>query len=36
LVLEPMKLYRAFRQEVPEEPYRIPLGQARIVRKGRT
>jgi len=34
LVLEPMKLYRAFRQEVPEEPYRIPLGQARIVREG--
>ena len=35
LFLEPMPLYRAFREEVPEEPYRIPLGQARIARPGR-
>lgn len=33
--LEPMPLYRAFREEVPEEPYRIPLGRARVVRPGR-
>lgn len=34
LFLEPMKLYRAFRMEVPEEPYEIPLGKARIVKEG--
>ncbi len=34
LFLEPMKLYRAFRMEVPEEPYTIPLGQARVVKEG--
>lgn len=35
MVLEPMKLYRAFRQEVPEQPYRLPLGKARLVREGK-
>jgi pyruvate dehydrogenase E1 component beta subunit len=34
LFLEPMKLYRAFRMEVPEGPYEIPLGKARIVKEG--
>jgi pyruvate dehydrogenase E1 component beta subunit len=34
LFLEPMKLYRAFRMEVPEEPYEIPLGKARVVKEG--
>jgi len=34
LFLEPTKLYRAGRQEVPEEPYEVPLGKARIVREG--
>ncbi|MCZ0756521.1 alpha-ketoacid dehydrogenase subunit beta [Anoxybacillus sp. J5B_2022] len=34
LFLEPMKLYRTFRMEVPEEPYEIPLGKARIVKEG--
>uniref|UniRef100_C5D8I0 Transketolase central region n=1 Tax=Geobacillus sp. (strain WCH70) TaxID=471223 RepID=C5D8I0_GEOSW len=34
LFLEPMKLYRALRMEVPEEPYEIPLGKARIVKEG--
>ena len=34
MVFEPMKLYRAFRQEVPEEPFRVPLGKARVVREG--
>ena len=32
--LEPTRLYRAGRQEVPDEPYEIPLGKARIVREG--
>ncbi|ACU53770.1 Transketolase central region [Acidimicrobium ferrooxidans DSM 10331] len=35
LFLEPMRLYRAFRDEVPEEPYRVPLGVANVVREGR-
>ena len=32
--LEHMKLYRSFREEVPEEEYTIPLGKANIVREG--
>jgi pyruvate dehydrogenase E1 component beta subunit len=32
--LEPSKIYRAFRQEVPEEDYTIPIGKAKIVREG--
>lgn len=34
LFLEPSRLYRAFRQEVPEEGYTIPLGKAKVVRAG--
>ncbi|WP_047154695.1 alpha-ketoacid dehydrogenase subunit beta [Aneurinibacillus tyrosinisolvens] len=34
LFIEPMKLYRAFREEVPEEPYTIPLGKAKVVKEG--
>ncbi len=34
LFLEPKRIYRAFRQEVPDEPYTVPLGQARRVREG--
>ena len=29
-----MKLYRSFRQEVPEEEYTIPLGKADVKREG--
>ena len=32
--LEPKKIYRAFREEVPVEPYALPIGQARIAREG--
>lgn len=32
--LEHMKLYRSFREEVPEEAYTLPLGEANIVREG--
>lgn len=32
--LEHLKLYRAFRQEVPEEEYTIPLGVADVKREG--
>jgi pyruvate dehydrogenase E1 component beta subunit len=31
---EPKALYRAFREEVPEEPETLPLGRARVVRAG--
>ncbi|GLH64183.1 alpha-ketoacid dehydrogenase subunit beta [Parageobacillus sp. G301] len=34
LFLEPIKLYRALRMEVPDEPYEIPLGKARVVKEG--
>jgi pyruvate dehydrogenase E1 component subunit beta len=34
IFLEPTRLYRAGRQEVPEESYEVPLGKARIVREG--
>ena len=34
IFLEPTRLYRAGRQEVPEELYEIPLGQAKTVREG--
>ncbi len=34
IFLEPTKLYRAGRQEVPEDPYEIPLGKAKITREG--
>ena len=32
--LEHMKLYRSFRQDVPEERYTIPIGQAALVKEG--
>ncbi|WP_436663840.1 alpha-ketoacid dehydrogenase subunit beta [Alicyclobacillus acidoterrestris] len=35
IFLEHMRLYRSFRQEVPEEEYTIPLGQANVVREGK-
>lgn len=34
LFLEHMKLYRSFREEVPEEEYTIPLGVANVAREG--
>lgn len=34
LFLEPMKLYRAFREEVPEESYTVPIGKAHVVKEG--
>ncbi|MBO8176354.1 alpha-ketoacid dehydrogenase subunit beta [Aeribacillus pallidus] len=35
IFLEHMKLYRSFRQEVPEEEYTIPIGKADIKREGK-
>jgi pyruvate dehydrogenase E1 component beta subunit len=34
IFFEPMKLYRAFKAEVPEEMYRVPLGKASVVKEG--
>jgi len=34
IFLEPKKLYRAFKDEVPEERYTIPFGKARIAKEG--
>lgn len=33
---EPKRIYRAIRQEVPEEDYTIPIGKARIAQEGNT
>ena len=35
LFLEPKRLYRAIREEVPEGDYTIPLGKARMVQEGK-
>ena len=35
LFLEPIKVYRAIREIVPEESYSIPLGKARIMKEGK-
>ncbi len=35
MFLEPKKLYRAFREEVPEGDVTVPLGQARVRREGK-
>lgn len=34
IFMEPKRIYRAFRQEIPEEAYEIPLGKAKIVQEG--
>lgn len=34
LFLEPMNLYRAFRGDVPDGYYEVPLGQAKVVQEG--
>ena len=34
IFLEPTKLYRLFKQEVPDEAYEVPIGKASLVREG--
>lgn len=34
LFLEPKRIYRAFRQDVPEDSYMLPIGKAKIVKEG--
>lgn len=35
IFMEPKRIYRAGRQEVPEEMYRIPIGKAKVVKEGK-
>ncbi len=34
IFFEPKRIYRAFREEVPEEPYTIPIGEAKVIEEG--
>ena len=34
IFLEPKRIYRAVRQDIPEEDYTVPIGEARLVREG--
>jgi pyruvate dehydrogenase E1 component beta subunit len=34
IFLEPKRIYRAFKQEVPEEDYVIPIGKAKVLKSG--
>lgn len=34
IFMEPKRIYRAVKQEVPEEPFRVPIGTARVVQSG--
>jgi len=34
ILLEPTRLYRAARQEIPDDAYEVPLGKARVVAEG--
>ena len=36
IFLEPKKIYRSFKEEVPVEDYTIPLGKANIVKEGKS
>ncbi|WP_247729994.1 alpha-ketoacid dehydrogenase subunit beta [Halovivax limisalsi] len=34
IVLEPKRLYRAIREDVPDDPYEVPIGEASVRREG--
>ena len=34
LFLEPKRIYRAFKQDIPEDAYTLPIGKAKVVEKG--
>lgn len=34
IFMEPKRIYRAFKQEVPEEEYIVPIGKAKVVKSG--
>jgi pyruvate/2-oxoglutarate/acetoin dehydrogenase E1 component len=35
IFLEPKKIYRSFKEEVPEDEYTIPLGKANVIKEGK-
>jgi pyruvate dehydrogenase E1 component beta subunit len=35
IFLEPSRIYRAFKQEVPDEDYIVPIGKAKVVKQGK-
>jgi pyruvate dehydrogenase E1 component beta subunit len=35
IFMEPKKIYRAFKEEIPEEDYTVPLGKAKVLREGK-
>jgi pyruvate dehydrogenase E1 component beta subunit len=35
IFMEPKRIYRAFKQEVPEEEYIVPIGKAKVVKEGK-
>ena len=34
IFLEPKRIYRAFKQDVPEDAYELPIGKAKVVKEG--
>ena len=34
IYFEPKRIYRAFKQEVPDEEYEVPIGKAKVVKEG--
>ncbi|MCF7927009.1 MAG: alpha-ketoacid dehydrogenase subunit beta [Candidatus Izimaplasma sp.] len=34
MYFEPKRIYRAFKQEVPDEEYSVPIGKAKVLKKG--
>jgi pyruvate dehydrogenase E1 component beta subunit len=35
IFFEPKRVYRSFKEQVPEEPYTIPIGQAKVLEEGK-
>lgn len=35
IIMEPKRIYRAFKQDIPEEAYEVEIGKARIVKEGK-
>ena len=35
LFMEPKRIYRAFREEIPTDAYTVPIGKAKVVREGK-
>ncbi|MFW5889391.1 MAG: alpha-ketoacid dehydrogenase subunit beta [Bacillota bacterium] len=35
IFMEPKRIYRAFKQDIPDEPYEVEIGKARMVKEGK-